>query len=140
MKKEKVKNVLDYIPFIILTVAALFLIWTVATTNIRLHWKHIAGLCFLTMVGLAFWHQHKIGVLTLGISLILGLFGLLSYSPAISTITMTIGKPGDSQIPVFYGQTIFLLWLLLHFIVSGRHYVGILTKKYWSALFAVKIN
>ena len=122
-------------PLIILTISAIVLVWTISTTDIVFIWKHIVGLSFLPIIFLAFNWQHKIAVLTLGLTLIIGLLSLLSYSPAVTTSTWTIGKDADSQIPIFYGQPIFLLWLLVHFIVSSRHYVGILTKIYWQNLF-----
>lgn len=135
MTKNKIKNLLDFLPLIILTISAITLVWTVFATDTVFAWKHIVGLCFLPIIFLIFWWRHKIGVLVLGLTLFIGLLSLLSYSHAITTSTWTIGKSADSQIPIFYGQPIFLLWLLIHFIVSGRHYVGILTKKYWQDLF-----
>ena len=135
MTRNQFKNYLDFIPLIILTVSAGILSWTVASNEIVFLWKHILGLSFIPIIILAFRWQHKIGVLTLGLTLLIGLLGLISYSPAVTTTTGTIGKDADSQIPIFYGQPIFLLWLLIHLLVSGRHYVGILTKKYWQDLF-----
>jgi hypothetical protein len=131
MTKHKIKNFLDFIPLIILIISAIVLVQTIIATGTVFMWKHIVGLCFLPIITLAFRWRHKIGVLVLGLTLITGLLSLLSYSYAVTTSTWTIGKTSDSQIPVFYGQPIFLLWLLVHFIVSGRHYTGILTKKYW---------
>ena len=32
------------------------------------------------------------------------------------------------------GDLTYLLYLLLRFILSGRYYAGILTKKYWKGL------
>jgi hypothetical protein len=135
MTKEKIKNLLDFVPLIILTISAIILVWTVVTKDTGFLWKHIVGLCFLPLIYLAFWRRHKVGVLVLGLTLIIGLLSLLSYSHSVTTSTWTIGKSADSQIPVFYGQQIFLLWLLIHFILSGRHYVAIATKKYWQDLF-----
>jgi hypothetical protein len=134
MTKDKIKNLLDFIPLIILTISAIVLVWTVITTDTVFMWKHIVGLCFLPIIFMAFRWRHKIGVLTLGLTLLIGLLSLLSYSHAVTTSTWTIGKSADSQIPIFYGQPIFLFWLLIHFIVSGRHYFGIVTKKYWQDL------
>jgi len=135
MTKDKIRNLLDFIPLIILTISAIFLIWTVFTTDSGFLWKHFVGLCFLPLNYLAFWWRHKVGVIALGLTLIVGLLSLLSYSHSVTTSTWTIGKSEDSQIPIFYGQPIFLLWLLIHFILSGRHYVAIATKKYWQDLF-----
>ena len=134
MKKDKIKKLLDFVPLIILTISAIVLVWTISTTDIVFMWKHIVGFCFLPIIFLSFHWRHKIGVLTLGLTLLIGLLSLLSYSPAVTTSTWTIGKDADSQIPIFYGQPIFLLWLIVHFIFSSRHYVGILTKKYWQDL------
>src|SRR5689334_4370889 len=135
MKKDKFKNILDFVPFVILLACAFTLVWTVISSDINFQWKHIVGLFFLPIISFAFWYRHRIGVLTLGLTLLFGLVSLLSYSPAISTSTWFIGKSEDGLIPIFYGQPIFLLWLLIHFIVSGRHYVGIVTKKFWNDLF-----
>jgi len=140
MTKDRIKYLLDFVPLIILAISAIDLVWTIATTDIVFIWKHIVGLCFLPITFLAFMWQHKIGILTIGLTLISGLFSLLSYSNAVTTYTWTVGKNADSQIPVFYGQPIFLLWLFIHFIVSGRHYVGIVTKKYWHELLNKSTN
>ena len=134
MTKDKIKNLLDFVTLIILTISAIVLVWTVINTDTAFMWKHIVGLSFLPIIFLAFQWRHKIGVLVSGLTLLIGLLSLLSYSPAVTTSTLTIGKNADFQIPIFYGQPIFLLWLLIHFIVSGRHYVGIVTKKYWQDL------
>lgn len=132
MKRDKGKKLLDFAPLIILTIQAIILVWTVTTTDIAFLWKHIVGLLILPVNFWVFRWQHKFGVLFLGLTLIIGLLGFLSYSPEVETTTITLGR--NKAIPVFYGQPIFLLWLLIHFIVSGRHYVGIVTKEYWAEL------
>ena len=132
--KEKIKSYLDFIPLFILTISAINLVWVVMTTDIVFSWKHIVGLLFLPINYFLFFKNHKVGVVGLGLTLLIGMVSLLSYSPAIETTTFRIGKSEDFQIPIFYGQTIFLLWLLIHFIVSGRFYFGVLTKKYWQDL------
>ena len=134
MTKEKIKILLDFVPLIILTVYAIILVWAVINLDTGFLWKHIVGLIFLPTNYFLFWRRHKVGVVGLGLTLLIGLFGLLSYSHSISITKYWVGS-GDTSIPIFYGQPIFLLWLLIHFIVSGRHYVGIVTKKYWFELF-----
>ena len=131
MTKQKIKYLLDFIPLLILIISAIILIWVVVTTDTVFQWRHIAGLIILPInIGLFFW-QHKVGVLALCLTLLLGLLGVISFSDAITTTTAYFGKSEDFKLPVFHGQPIFLLWLLIHFIVSGRYYVGIVTKKYW---------
>jgi hypothetical protein len=130
--KDKIKVYLNYIPFIILCISACILIWTVATTNFVLTWRNIVGIVVLPLNVLFFKWQHQFGVLFLGFALILGLFGLLSYTPGLTSTTMTLGF-NDSRIE-FWGQPIFLLWFVIHFILSGRYYVGILSSKYWQEI------
>lgn len=133
MTKKKIKNILDFTPLLILTIPAIILIWTIATTDIVFLWKHIVGLILLPINYLLFFWRHKVGILGLGLTLLLGLLSLLSYSPATTTTTL-YKSMGDGNVPFFHGQIIFLLWIVVHLIVSGRHYVGIATKKYWNGL------
>jgi hypothetical protein len=133
MRKKKIKNFLDFIPLFILTTYAIILIWTVSTSDITLFWKHIVGLVLLPINYVLFFWRHKVGVLALGLTLLLGLASILSYSPEVSTTTL-YKNIGDKEIPFFYGQLIFFFWIVIHFILSGRHYVGIATKKYWRGL------
>ena len=132
MPKFKPKYLLDLIPLIILTAYAIYLVWEVASNNLFFFWRHIFGLILLPVNYFLFWWRHKVGVIALGLTLFMGLFGLLSYNLAISMYTFYVGQ--ETKFPIFYGQTIFLLWLLIHFIISGRYYFGILTKKYWKEL------
>ena len=138
MTKNKIKNLLDFIPLIILTVSSLIMVWTVSTTNIVLQSKHYIGLIFLVIsVGFII-KRHKLGVLLLGLTLLLVLFKVLSYSAVISYYSFG-GSINGYTSPEIKIQSIFLLWLLIHFIVSGRHYVGIATKKYWQNIFNTSI-
>jgi len=134
MSKDKFKYLLDLVPLIILTVYTIILVWTVATTNIIFSYEHYIGLTLLLTTAGIFIKQHKLGVLSLGLTLLLGLFKVLSYSPVISYYVVggSINGHSSSKIKI---QAIFLLWLLIHIIVSRRHYLGIATKKYWQDLF-----
>lgn len=134
MQKNKIKKLADYIPLVILAVSAFALIRAVMVNDLIIRGKHIAGLCIVPLCFLVFLYNHRIGVLVLALSLLTGLAGLISYSPYLSVTTIMFGKSETSAVPVFKGQPIFLLWLLIHFIVSGRHYVGILTREYWKKL------
>lgn len=69
--------------------------------------------------------------MALGITIFLGMIGLISFDTNISIHNFFIGKTENTMIPVFYGQPIFLLFFIIHFILSGKYYFGILTKTYW---------
>jgi hypothetical protein len=134
MTKDKIKNLLDFIPLIILSGYIIIMFWTISATNIVLQSEHYIGLTFLVITVGLFFVRHKLGVLSLGLTLLLGLFKVLSYSAVISFHSFGGSINGHSS-PEIRIQAIFLLWLLIHFIVSGRHYVGVVTKKYWQELF-----
>lgn len=136
MTKNKIKKLLDFIPLIILTVYAFIMLWTVSTTNIVLQDEHYVGLTLLVITVGLFIMRHKLGVLSLGLTLLLGLFKVISYS-AVITFHSFGGSVNGHSSPEIKIQAIFLLWLFIHFIVSGRHYVGIATKKYWQNLFNI---
>jgi glucan phosphoethanolaminetransferase (alkaline phosphatase superfamily) len=134
MQKDKIKNLLDFIPLLILTIQTIDLCWTTNTSNTAFLWNHLVGLILLPINYLLFFWRHKIGVLFLGLILIFGLLGILSYNYEISVVTVYHGMDTNKNLPLFYGQPIFIVWLTLHFILSFRHYVGIATRKYWNAI------
>jgi hypothetical protein len=134
MTKEKIKNFLDFVPLIILAIYTIVLFWTVVTTNILFSHEHYIGLAFQLITAGLFFRRHKIGVLSLGVTLILGLFKLLSYSAVITFYSLGGSLNGHSSGELKI-QPIFLLWLIIYFIVSGKHFVGIFTKQYWRDIF-----
>jgi hypothetical protein len=139
MKKGKIKYLLDFIPFLILIIYTIILIWTVATTNIVFSYEHYIGLTLLVLTAIFLITRHKLGVLLLGLTLILGLFKVLSYSAIIISSSYGASINGYSS-PEIKIQAFFPLWVLIHFIVSGRHYIGIATKKYWQDLISKSIK
>ena len=130
MRKKTLRDLLDFIPLVILTISAILLIIERLKGNILFQWEHIVGLLILPIIYFSFFKLHKLGVVASGITLILGLIGILSFSPTIQISSVMIG--GEAKIYIFYGQPIFLLWLLIHFILSLRLYFGVVTKKYWT--------
>lgn len=135
MSKQRIIYLLDFIPLILMLIFGINLVWILSTTKATFTWMNIVALIiFFINISLFFW-DHKIGVLVLGLLLILGLFSLLSFTPGITRSTMTFGKTGiDSTITLSF-QPEFILWLLIHFILSGRFYIGILSKKILAQFF-----
>lgn len=138
MEKQRIKKLLDFIPYLILVIYAFILVLDIATSNFVLTWRNITGLVVLPIILVAFLLQHKLGILFLGITLLFGLFGLLSYTPGITSSTLSLIL-NDNRI-TFWCQPMFLIWVILHVVLSGRYYVGILTKKYWSDLRSAKVS
>jgi hypothetical protein len=130
LTKDKRKYFLDLVPFAIQTICLANLLWTIATTNIIFSYEHYIGLTLFLFTGGLLLKRHKLGVLILGLTLLLGLFKVVSYSPIIISHSFG-GSLGGYTSPEVKIQAIFLLWLFIHIILSARHYIGILTKKYW---------
>ena len=139
MTKEKFKNLLEFILLLILTVSALQMVWKVITLDTYLVWKQIFALLILAIDVCLFLWRHKTGVVILGITILLALIGLISFSYTISATTRYFG-PGDSKIPIFYGQPTFFLLLLISFLISKRHFYQLDTKQYWIDLIAKSSN
>jgi hypothetical protein len=131
MKKLRIKKFLDYIPLIILILYAVNLVWVRFDQGVLITWRNWIALLLLPLNCLAFSKNQQAGVLTLGFILLVGLFGIAQFSPGVS-ISYAGFSAFDKDITIFYGQPIFILWLLVHFILSGRYYFGIITKKYWT--------
>jgi len=127
---KALKKKVDLIPLVILFVSAVYLLWNFFDGSMLLMWKHVAGFIMLGITTIIFFMNHKLGVLCLGLTIIIGIFGLLSFSPAVS-ITI-IGKViDDTPLRLLSFQPIFLLWATIHFILSGRYYTGVANPKYW---------
>ncbi|WP_460556350.1 hypothetical protein [Ferruginibacter profundus] len=137
MAKKQIKYILDFVPLLILLVYAINLIWILRTSNIQIVWPNIIGFILLPLIIFLIIWRHQVGVIALGLLLFLGLFGAISFTNGITTFGMGFGKGEDKVSFNIYGDPIYLLFLLIHFILSGRYYVGIITKKYWQELFQV---
>ncbi|MEO7312141.1 MAG: hypothetical protein ABIX01_17190 [Chitinophagaceae bacterium] len=126
---KAIRKKLDFIPLIILFVSAALLCRAYFNDETAFVWKHIFGFCLLIATAAVVFINHKAGVIMLGLTLLTGLLGLLSFSPEITTITAGFG-----DVPLVKFQPIFVLWIALHFVLSGRYYVGILNSGYWKEL------
>src|SRR6476620_10429076 len=94
MNTVKRKKLLDFIPFVILLVSAVYLCITMSSSDWVFQLQHYIGLIFLAIVAVGFFKHHKPGVLLLGLCLLLGLVGLLSFSPELYTVSLykTVGE------------------------------------------------
>ena len=82
---------LEYIPLIIILVYTFFLFKATADDGILLVWKNYIGFIFLAATITLFFVRHLFGVLALGLTLVLGFLGILSYSPGIWTMSIRLG-------------------------------------------------
>ena len=125
------KKKLDLIPLVIFLVSVLLLFYEVIINRVGLQLPHYIGFILLAASLFLFFRNHKMGVLSIGLTCILGLIGLVSFSPAISVFSMEANISEYSSLTLFRFQPIFIVWLILHLFLSGRYYLGIANKKYW---------
>jgi len=128
------KQLIDLIPLVLLIVLALISLIEMIAKNYIPQWQHYLGLILLVINILIIIKHHQKGVLFLGLVLILALINIVSFNAGIigSSLYWT---PFSIKIPLFSGNPIILLLLILHFVLSGRFYFGILTNQYWKKLF-----
>lgn len=133
MQLLKLKKFLDLIPLSILVASAANLLWIVITTNISLQNRHYCGILSLLITIFLFLKKRKAGVLFVGVTILLGLFNMLSFSPAIETFSLG-GSVNSFSISSIKIQGIFIVWLIIYFTCCGKHLWGIATKQYWQNL------
>ena len=131
--KHKLQFYLDYIPLVILTIYSVVLFYRITTSDTSLLLKHYFGFVALGITYLIFFWRHKLGVFVLGLIILLGLLSILSFDYQITTTTYFI-TIFSVEIPLFYGQPIYILWLFIHLVLSYRYYMNIWTKEYWQEL------
>ena len=134
MIKGNTKYLLDFIPAIILIGYTVRLIGLLISGTVRIEWMNFTGFAVLPLVIFLLIKQHQLGVLALGLVLLLAIFGAVSFTDGISTWGGGLGKKGSAFSFELYGKPVFIIYFILHVILSGRFYTGILTRKYWVAL------
>jgi hypothetical protein len=127
--KQRLKKTLDYVP-LIATIAYNLNEWFLFEYGTVLQWQTYLGFAILIATVVGFIHKHQYGVLLTGLLLLLGFAGLISLAPSI----FTGGKIGNNSVQIPFGNPIYLLLFIFHFIISARYYTGILTKNYWHQL------
>ena len=133
MKLSK-RIILDFLPLLILGVSAIISLLIMITSNFIIQWQHYLGIFFLILNGITIYKNHQLGILFLGLTIFFGVVGILSFNVGIIGSSF-YWNPFGIKIPLFIGNPIMLILLIIYFILSGRYYVGILTKSYWKKLF-----
>ncbi len=134
MKREQIKYLLNFIPAILLLLYSIGLVVDLLNRPVRIEPANISGLAVLPVIFFLLIKRHQAGVLLLGLVLLLSVFGLFSFSTGYTS--WKFGIKNDSFGFSFRspGSPVFILYFILHAILSGRYYTGILTRKYWEVL------
>jgi hypothetical protein len=123
------KRLADYIPLIVLIISAIILLWRIEGLQIKPDRKHYLGVVFIGITIVLFLCKHLYGVLSLGISLFLGLIGIYSFDPDVLTTTYFAGAYGQGHFTaIVILQPVYSVWLILHFLLSRKTYANIFTK------------
>jgi hypothetical protein len=136
MQNSKIKNYIDYIPIIILTIKIFVILWQKYDKNAVLHWKHYLGILLVIINYFLLYKKHQLGVISIGITLIFGLFGAIYFDASYTTSTFSVGFETMNEFS-YDGDITFILWFIIHFVLSYRHYFGILNKVFWKNLFKI---
>lgn len=128
---DRIKYYLDFIPLLIVVIYAGFSIGTMIDHGYNLQWQHYLGIALLVIDIIILLKYHQLGIILFGFILLSGLFTLVSFDVGLNVDSLFITS---EKIPVFWGNAMCLLWLMIHLIFSFRYYVGIATKDYWRKL------
>jgi hypothetical protein len=126
MKKLYYSPIVGLIPLAVMTGFAVDTVWKIMSTNPGFQVQHYGGLILVVLNIIAFFVHYKSGILVTGLTTICGLIGLISLTPYIRSFSIMIGG-----LTVIRFEPLFLLFAVLHFILSGRYYVGIARELYW---------
>lgn len=132
-KKKRRPRLLDIVPLLILTGLIIHTLWVRFDQGILFAWQHWLALVLVFFSFISFQKSNQLGVLATGLTILAGLFGAAQFSPGVrfSSFHWT---SGTFDIPLFYGQPVFFIWLGLHLLLSGSYYEGILQRKYWKEM------
>jgi hypothetical protein len=104
-----------------------------ADQNNILYSQHYLGITLLLLNIIILFKFHQLGIILFGFILVAGMLTLVSFDVGLRVDSFFITA---AKIPVFWGNAMCLLWLIIHLIFSFRYYVGILTRDYWQKLWA----
>lgn len=118
---------------IILFTQCIYTIYIINTTELTYLIKHYLGFTAILLITYVFLLNFNLGRVFFGFVILIGLFGGIALTPELHTTFLRFNF-GQITVPIFYGQPIFLIWLILHLLLSYKIYYGMLSKNYWKNL------
>lgn len=85
MKKQ---DLVDSIPLVIFFVAIIYTLIIISTTNTILLTKHYFGFLFVGISIVLFFINRKLSEIVIGMTVFVGLFGLVAFLPTIHSISI----------------------------------------------------
>ena len=115
---------------VILGIAATHLIVISYFNSYSYSISKITGLLFFSFVYALNGLNFRLSVITCGLFLLCGWFGLVTLSSISKQVSFSF-IVAEQSIPVVNGQPLLLVGLIYHFISMRDYYFGILTRDYW---------
>ncbi|MES2513784.1 MAG: hypothetical protein V4580_06540 [Bacteroidota bacterium] len=128
-KNRHTINVLIVIFLHILTGGLFIDLWWFSTNAVMQVQHYLCVLLPLATLVMLF-INHNLFNLMLGITLVIGNFGGLSCFHEISTSYVGF-HIGPLPIPLYYGQPLYSVLLLIYMLFNKEFYIGLVTKEYW---------
>ncbi len=112
-----VKKNLHLIPLLILAMTMVHAIYIVSTTSIIFSEKHYLGISCIAICIIGYIIRRNLGAYLTGLTLLLGTFNLIAFTPAIVTYSFGFGI-NDVSVTSFkiqsFSLVIFFLFLILN--------------------------
>ena len=136
MTDRTFRHYLDYVPFLFLCVLEIVAACRYLSADISPVGTYYTEMAALACTAYCFYRKHALGVLATGLTLMAGIWGLVSYSVTHTVLSFTFGwkVAGNATIGTPGIHPYFLLYLLVHLFISGKYYVGVLSREYWQKL------
>jgi len=123
-----IKKLFYLFPLSILVITILYASYIVSTTEIMFSAKHHLGIMFIVVCIIAMMARKDIGIYFTGITLLIGSFNLIAFTPTIEAYSFGFGF-NDSSITSFKIQLFSFMVLVLYLIVNGKYIVNTLKSK-----------
>ena len=122
-----------FILYLTLACQTVFLVYTLLTSDYLFTFLNTLGIIAVFLLGILLLINFNLARVLMGFVLLIGLFGGIVLTPRTQIVFLSFNV-GSFKIPIFYGQPIFLIWLIFHVLASYKIYAGFLTKEYWQIL------
>lgn len=107
------KNAALFLPVIVIGIMLGYTWTTIISQQIIINWRHITATALFAVLVLLFFKKKQYALPATGIFLLLGLFNLLTLTPAVSLLWIYIGR---LAIPM--GNMMCLLLFLVYFFLN----------------------
>ena len=114
------------LPLVILIFAVAYSCYVVYITDIVFGKKHYVGFVFLFLSVIGTFLRKEVGIYFTGITLLIGMFNLIAFTPAIESYSFGFGINGNGV--NFQIQPFCFLLLLVYLVLNFKFLIGMIRK------------